>query len=46
LEDDNIPGTGEVDTIPSGDEIFVRKPIASSFNDVACMNGSWNCLIP
>ncbi len=46
LEDDNIPGTGEVDTIPSGDEIFVIKPITSSFNDVACMNGSWNCLIP
>ena len=43
----NLPEDGEDDTIPPGDEIFIRKPIISDyFNDIACYNAVYGCKIP
>jgi len=47
----NIPVDGESDTIPSGDEIFIKKPIEPNyFNDVSCImdkyDDTYDCRIP
>jgi hypothetical protein len=46
----NIPVNGESDTIPSGDEIFIKKPIVPNyFNDVSCIykyDDTFDCTIP
>ena len=46
----NLPVDGESDTIPSGDEIFIKKPIEPNyFNDVSCIyksDDTYDCKIP